>query len=125
MSLSESLAIISIAGFAVQRLLELIDPLVSAVTVSWQQRQGGKLPWGLTETAFKTWLMTLGAFLISLPIAFVGHPHILSDINVHWKGLDVLIGALAISAGSNGANSVLKFSEFVKDSRKIEVKPLP
>jgi hypothetical protein len=125
MNLTETVAIISIAGFAVQRTLELIDPLFVGFTLLLQRLNKGKLPLGLTEGGLKTWLMTLTAFLISLPIAFVTHTVILSQVNIEWGGLDVVISALAISAGSNGVNSVLKFSELVKDSRKVEVKPLP
>jgi len=120
-----SLSIISIAGFAVQRMLELLDPIFVAVIFLLKKPQGGKLPFELSDTAIKTWLMALVGFLISIPVPIALHTHSMAVVNLDWGSLDTLIGALAISAGSNGVNSVLKFGEFAKDARKIEVKPLP
>jgi hypothetical protein len=125
MEFGESIAIISIAGFAVQRTLELLDPVIAGIMSLWQRRHEGKLPWGLTENAFKTWLMTFSGFVISLPVAWLSKVQIFHEAATSPTVLDVVIGALAISAGINGVNSLLKFGELSKDSRKIEVKPLP
>jgi hypothetical protein len=125
MDYSKSLALISIAGFAVQRTLELLDPLFVGVVLVLQKLGNGKLPFNITENAMKTWVMALSAFVVSIPLAMATKTAILGPINPEWAGWDVFITALAISAGSNGVNSVLKFGEFVKDSRKVEVKPLP
>ncbi|HKS42806.1 MAG TPA: hypothetical protein VJX74_19495 [Blastocatellia bacterium] len=124
-NISGSLAIISIAGFAVQRTLELFDPLFTGLIFFWKKLASGKLPGESTDTATKTWLMAVAAFLISIPIPIVMHANGTGVVNLQWGVLDIFIGALAISAGSNGVNSVLKFGEFAKDARKIEVKPLP
>ena len=116
-------AFISIAGFAVQRTLELLDPLAAGVILLWKKRGDGKLPWELTDSAAKAWLMSLFAFLISIPIACVAPGNILAEIGITKNWPSVFIVALAIGAGSNGLNSVLKFGQLVKDARKAEVQP--
>jgi hypothetical protein len=126
MEWNKTLAIISIAGFAVQRALEILDPLFIGVVFKWKERRSGKLPFDLTDTAAKAALMTFVAFLISLPIAYFSPVKILEQIASDGAlGLNTILGALAISAGSNGFNSLLKFGEHAKEMRKVEVRPLP
>ncbi len=65
--------------------------------------------------------MGVAGFLIGLVIALFDN-HTLPLLN---PTLSDIVLALAISTGSNAANSLMKFGENVKEARKIEVEPLP
>ncbi|HKS28114.1 MAG TPA: Ig-like domain-containing protein [Pyrinomonadaceae bacterium] len=135
--LSQAMALISIGGFAVQRAIELLDPLLAFMSYAFaaglKKVKGAlakadapataqdELPWGLTETGLKTWLIGIISFLIGLIIARQASVQLVSaDASVNQ-----LVIALAISLGTNGINSLLKYAEYAKDIRKVEVKPLP
>lgn len=128
-SFNELLAIISITGFAIQRSLEILDPVFSILVIKITEcrKTKGKegALWGWTDKDLKIWLMAVAAFVLSLPIAFM-IPQGLPEVSgVKWGIWDNIIIALAISAGANGLNSVLKYGEYVKESRKVDVQPLP
>jgi hypothetical protein len=127
MDWNKSLAIITIAGFGVQRALEILDPVFFILVSQWKTRSSEKkLPFELTDTAAKAGLINLVAFFISLPIAYAFPIQILAEVGGgKFKLLNTIIGALAISAGSNGLNSLLKFGEHAKEMRKAEARPLP
>lgn len=113
--MSEVLALLSVAGFATQRTLELLDPFFVFLA---------KLkPFTLLgdEKAAKAWCMGLAGFGIGLIIVLVDdHTLPLMD-----QPISDIVLALAISTGSNAANSLMKFGENVKEARKKEVQPLP
>lgn len=116
MNWNEVLALLSVAGFATQRTLELLDPLfISLSRLKFIESLK------LDEKAAKAWLMGLAGFGIGLVIALVDK-HTLPQMDPIIS--DIVI-ALAISTGSNAANSLVKFGEHVKEARKIEVQPLP
>jgi hypothetical protein len=144
--LNEAMALISIAGFATQRAIELLDPLLATGTsllaalarginrtfYKPKDESGGAagaasapaaaaLPFGLTETGLKTWLVGVASFVIGLIIAGQAQVKLLEASD----GLNQFVIALAISLGTNGFNSLLKYVEFAKEARKAEVKPLP
>jgi hypothetical protein len=116
MEWSEILALLSVAGFATQRTLELLDPLFIFLS---RLKLFALL--GVDEKAAKTWFMGFAGFGIGLFIALVDN-HRLPLMNSTVS--DIVI-ALAISTGSNAANSLMKFGEQVKEARKKEVQPLP
>jgi hypothetical protein len=114
--MSEIFALLSVAGFATQRALELFDPFLSLAS---------KLkPFTLLgdEKTAKTWCMGLAGFGIGLIIALVDRDH---NLPLLPQPLSDIVLALAISTGSNASNSLIKFGENVKEARKQDVEPLP
>jgi hypothetical protein len=114
--LSEIFALLSVAGFATQRTLELLDPFFIFVS----KLKLFTLLLGDEKTT-KTWCMAFVGFGIGLLFAVFDN-HTLPLLNPY---LSDIVLALAISTGSNAANSLMKFGENVKESRKKEVQPLP
>lgn len=138
--LNEAMALISVAGFATQRAIELLDPLLAGGThllaalvrrvdglFHTNKAEGAAAPpptpflLGLTETGLKTWLVAVVSFVIGLVIAGQAQVRLLDASD----GLNQFVIALAISLGTNGFNSLMKFFELAKEARKAEVKPLP
>jgi hypothetical protein len=125
--LSKAMALISIAGFAIQRSLELLDPFLALLSngLSSLGKKVNKkevMPFGLTEKELKAWLIALISFLIGLIIAGTNSIVLLKDTKPVWNQLVI---ALAISLGTNGVNSLFKYTEYAKDARRVEVKSLP
>lgn len=114
--MSEIFALLSVAGFATQRTLELLDP----VFIFLAKLRPFTFLLGDEKTA-KTWCMAFAGFGIGLIFALLDQ-HTLPLLNSYLS--DVIL-ALAISTGSNAANSLMKFGENVKEARKKEVEPLP
>lgn len=122
-SLNEIFAIVSLAGFAVQRAVEIIDPLFVGLLYAAKQRsQTKELPLGVSDGVAKGWLTTFAAFLLALLLVQFTDAKLPTLEAFDWRGWDALVLALAISAGANGLNSLLKFGEYVKESRKVEAK---
>jgi len=119
MALSETLALVSVAGFATQRTLELLDPIFIPISKLVMKVFGD-------EKAAKAWCMAVAGFGIGLVIAFLDTDtaHILPGFESATVASDIVI-ALAISMGSNASNSLVKFAEHAKEARKKEVEPLP
>src|SRR5262245_42556081 len=109
--LNQTFALVSIAGFAVQRALELLDPLfIGVVSVVKDNRETKDLPFGLADKDVKTWVMAFIAFLIGLVVAYSTDIQLLPFLDPRFGGLvDKVIIGLAISTGTNALNSVLKF----------------
>jgi hypothetical protein len=116
MDFKDAIPMVSIAGFATQRSLEVLDPIF--IKLSKKQ----SLNFFDDEKTAKGWWMTVAGFVIGLIFA-------LSAGGVSLPGLgektSIVIIALAISMGSNATNSLVKFGEHVKEARKKEVEPLP
>jgi hypothetical protein len=110
----ESLAALFAVGFAIQRLIEAIDPLVTRLR--WFADPAPK-------KTFLTWtgiLIGIGAVLASgggdSPLLLVVK---LLKEGVHVPSwLDVFVTGLVISAGTEGLNSVLKFAGYKKEEAK-------
>jgi hypothetical protein len=100
-----------IAGFAIQQLLERIDPLFKNV-----KNKG-------------LWLGTI-SLALGLGLAFGANLKVLEPLgaNVTYEFWDTLTTGLVISGGSEGINSVMKFlgykkSEAREDAIKAASKP--
>lgn len=92
------------AGFAVQRLLELLDPMIDAV--AWIKKN-------------KKILLGLVSVVVGLILAFSAGLRVLRPLG--FGGLDVIDGlvtALIISAGTEGFNSIMKFLGYAKEDKK-------
>jgi hypothetical protein len=115
-SLITSLAPAFAAGFAVQRLIEIIDPVVP-VRVSANRKKallgftslglGLLLAWGLSLQV----LTKLG-----INPSDENYPR----LKFLFPWLDYFVTGLVISAGTEGFNSILKFLEYRKEGQKTE-----
>ncbi|HXD34364.1 MAG TPA: hypothetical protein VN643_24815 [Pyrinomonadaceae bacterium] len=111
-SLIKALAPAFAAGFAVQRFLEILDPVVDRVIGSERK----KIILGLTS------LVAGFGFASGLGV------RVLANLGAYtFTGkfdqndlLDLLVTSLVISAGTEGLNSILKFMNYKKEETKAE-----
>ena len=102
-TLIKALGPIFAAGFAVQQLLEVLDPLIMKII--------GK--------ADKKLILGIVAFLFGLVLAFGTGLHVLEPLGVANAGIwDTIVTGLFISAGTEGINSILKFLGYSKEREK-------
>jgi ABC-type iron transport system FetAB permease component len=121
MEWSAVLALLSLAGFATQRVLELLDPafvFLAKRLVTLAKKPAGEIE----EKMVKAWLMNFAALGMAIGVV-VSHPELtLPGVD---KPLARMVIALAISVGSNAANSLVKFGEYAKEAKKQELRPAP
>ena len=95
------------AGFAVQRLLEIVDALFVRIG---------------EDSAFarsKPAIMAILSLAMGLLLAGLAPLRVLAPLGVTNALLaDFLVTALVISAGTEGVNSIVKFLEYAKDNKK-------
>jgi hypothetical protein len=98
------------AGFAVQQLLEILDPIVTAVI--------GVLKWSPT---IKKALMGVLSLVTGLVIAYAADLHVLQSLQSsgHVHG-DRIVTGIIISAGTEGFNSIMKFLGYAKEAKKAD-----
>jgi hypothetical protein len=93
------------AGFAVQRLLELLDPILDRVV-----KENKKIVLGVIS------------FIIGVLLAALVGLRVLGSLGILPSDLvtavDVIVTGLIISAGTEGFNSILKFMGYAKDNKK-------
>jgi len=97
------------AGFAIQRLLEIVDPLTDKI-------------WTAQDAKQKKIILGLVSLVVGVILAVFAQIRILEPLDVTaavW--VDVVITALVISAGTEGLNSTIKFIEHSKDDKKADV----
>jgi hypothetical protein len=113
-------ALVSIVGFAIQQALQGLDAFVSAgIDVIKARRKDGTLPGHLTDADFKKSVMAVFAFLVGLgAVSAVPQLRLLQYVGIDNQVLDTLLSALVLGAGTEGANTVLKYFGYVKDARK-------
>jgi hypothetical protein len=101
-----SLAPAVAAGFAVQRLLEIADPLTEMLFK------------GVRKKVF----LGILSLVVGLGLSWELGLHLLEKLGLSdGKGwLDILVTGLFISGGTEGFNSVLKFLEYQKDEQKAD-----
>lgn len=96
------------AGFAVQRLLEILDPIVNRVA---------------GETHKKT-VAGIVSLVFGLAAAFIAGLRVLGPLGVaSGRGIDALdavVTGLIISAGTEGFNSLMKFLTYKKEEKKAQ-----
>jgi hypothetical protein len=92
------------AGFALQRLLEILDPLLDKI--QWV-KGNKKIVLGLVS-------LVVG-LILSLGIGL----RVLRPLGVEGADLvDIAVTALIVSAGTEGFNSILKFLGYTKENTK-------
>jgi hypothetical protein len=92
------------AGFALQRLLEILDPLLEKISL---------------VKANKKIVLGLVSLVIGLILATGAGLRVLQPLGVSGADLpDIIITALIVSAGTEGFNSILKFLGYTKENTK-------
>jgi hypothetical protein len=100
--LAESLAPVFIAGFALQQLLELLDPVLERLL-----------------KPHKAWLMSALAFSLGLGITLVLGLRVLAPFGLtRGDWLDAVLTALLISSGTKWLNDLLKIISYKKQELK-------
>ena len=93
------------AGFALQQLLEILDPIVGKIKVD------------------KKLLLGIASLVIGLALAFGAGLRVLQPFGLTNVGfLDAIITGLVVSAGTEGFNSIMKFLGYTKDNTKEKMK---
>ena len=111
------LIIVPLVGFAVQRALTLVDPWIdSYVTRVYAQKPGMVTP----QSDFKASVMGIASLILGFLAAISTH----IDLGVGSGGTatvaNILLATLIFSAGTEGANSIQKYLQNVKDSSKAD-----
>lgn len=102
------------AGFAVQRLIEIIDSIISLFKK--------------INPDIKRAILAVMSFLIGFFLAYRLGIKILTTLGESILGtdfsslLDYFVTGLIVSAGTDGFNSILKFLNYSKEMKKAEVK---
>jgi hypothetical protein len=92
------------AGFALQQLLEILDPLIEKIARDW-----------------KKMLLALVSFAFGLILAFGAGIRVLVHLGYSGGDLwDAIITALIVSAGTEGINSIMKYLGYAKENKKEE-----
>jgi hypothetical protein len=92
------------AGFAVQRLLEILDPLLEKIPL---------------VKKYKKIILGIVSLIIGLVLAFGVGLRVLRPLGVVKADvLDGVVTALIVSAGTEGFNSILKFLGYTKENTK-------
>lgn len=121
-------AVVFITGFAIQQILQILDPLVVAGIARYKKKRLDKglppLPGGMADADFKKATMALLSFLFGVIAVQLTKVRLLVYLNTDWDGLgDLIVTALVVGSGTDAANTILKFLGYVKDAQKpvIEV----
>jgi hypothetical protein len=100
------------AGFVVQRLLEILDPITVKLISNPNTK---KIVLGLTSLSIGCALSAFGGMRIFQALHTVfpsfGDPP-------HW--LDIAASGIFISAGTEGFNSLMKFANYKKEATKAD-----
>jgi hypothetical protein len=92
------------AGFALQRLLEILDPLLDKIKLI---KDNKKIILGLVSLAV--------GFILAFGIGL----RVLQPLGVSGADpADIIVTALIVSAGTEGFNSILKFLGYTKENKK-------
>jgi hypothetical protein len=103
--LIKALTVPFVAGFIVQRFLEILDTCTTS-------KLGPSL---------KKFVMGLLSLALGWMLAGVGHIAIFSALK--WQmpyGWDIFFSGIFISAGTEGFNSVMKFANYKKEASKAD-----
>lgn len=112
-------AIVAIAGFAIQQVLELLDPFVAGFS-KFANKKWAKDPPVITKEHLKKWIMAMLAFFLGMAVVGITGISLMGYINAGWENTfgDFLVSALVLGAGTEGMNTLTKYFGYVKEDRK-------
>ena len=100
--LIESVAPVLIASFAIQQLLELLDPILDAVV-----------------KPHKKWILSVVAFIAGLALTLGLELRILAPFGItRFPWVDVILTTLVITGGTKGVNDLMKLIGYKKEEAK-------
>jgi hypothetical protein len=103
------------AGFAVQQLLEVLDPLVTRFVTNTNNK---KLFLGLVSLAVGLALAASTGLRVLLPL--MQSIKASNAVTTPNEVVDIAVTGLIVSAGTEGFNSILKFIGYKKEEKKAE-----
>ena len=113
MSVSSTLAEISLVGFAIQQTLQILDPFIEMIA---------------KKTIWKKAIMGSGAFVLGLVVVYGCDLDLLRFVGVAHNTFTSIVSAGVFSAGTEGANTVQKYFGYVKEAKaafQVAVSILP
>jgi hypothetical protein len=117
---SETVSLVFIAGFAIQQVLQILDPFVVS-SIQWfkSSRPAKGLPGGMADSDFKKAVMASLSFLLGLLTVALTNIRLLQLLRPDYGAVgDFLVTALVVGTGTEAVNTVLKFLGYVKDAQK-------
>jgi hypothetical protein len=105
--LTQALLVPFVAGFIVQRFLDILDTFTTTKIADPNQK---KLAMGVLSLVFGWLLAGFGHIRIFCALQWPG-------INAGW---DIFFSGIFISAGTEGFNSVMKFANYKKEATKAD-----
>jgi hypothetical protein len=100
--LIEAIAPVLIASFAIQQLLELLDPILDAVV-----------------KPHKEWILSIVAFISGLALTLGLGLRILAPFGItRFPWVDVILTTLVITGGTKGVNDLMKLIGYKKEEAK-------
>jgi hypothetical protein len=98
----EALAPVLIVSFAIQQLIELLDPILDAVIKS-----------------HKKWILSVVAFIVALALTLGLGLRILAPFGItRFPWVDVILTTLIITGGTKGVNDLMKLIGYKKEEAK-------
>lgn len=133
MSTQETLLVFSLIGFGIQQFLQVVgDPIAAMlIAAAKKEKTGGtkELSYGIADADAKKFLLGVAAFFTALTIVRSADSDLLLlrtlDLKAASVGMDTFVSALALAAGTEGANSILKLLQYAKDAVKARVPDKP
>ncbi|MCX7067986.1 MAG: hypothetical protein NTW85_09890 [Methylococcales bacterium] len=119
-SSTETTAIIFLAGFAIQQILQIIDPFVIFGIYKFKNHRLTKdLPGGLSDADVKKALMAFLSFFFGAVVISLTNIRLLALLNADLAGVgDFLVSGLVVGTGTEAVNTLLKFLGYVKEAQK-------
>ncbi len=122
---AETTAVVFLAGFAIQQVLQILDPFVVWGMAKLKAGRPNKdLPGGMADADFKKAVMAALAFVLGLATALMTGIRLLRLVRPEFNDFgDLLVSALVLGTGTEAVNTVLKFISYVKDAQKPPPEP--
>lgn len=100
--LIEALAPVLVASFAIQQLLELLDPILDAAV-----------------KPHKKWILSVVAFIVGLALTLLLGLRILAPLGItRFPWVDVILTTLFMTGGTKGINDLIKLIGYKKEEAK-------
>jgi hypothetical protein len=133
MSTQETILVFSLIGFGVQQFLQVVGDPVAAVLIGAAKKKQPDgtmaLSFGIADSDAKKFLLGIAAFFTTLTIVRSADSDLLLlhtlDLKSASNGMDQFVSALALAAGTEGANSILKLLQYAKDLVKARAPEPP
>lgn len=133
MTTQETILVFSLIGFGIQQFLQVVGDPVAAVLIGaakQTQPDGTRtLSFGVADADAKKFLLGVASFFTALTIVrSAGNDLLLlRTLNLQSAsvGMDTFVSSLALAAGTEGANSILKLLQYAKEAVKARAPDPP